>query len=279
VEKHYKMTINCKGQLLDLTSPKVMGILNVTPDSFYDGGRYNNEFDILTKVENMLNQGATFIDVGAYSSRPKAEHITEEKELQRIVPIIELLTKSFPDILLSIDTFRSRIAKACVESGACMINDISAGKLDDNMLPTIAKLQVPYVMMHMKGTPQTMQDLTQYEHLVKDILFYFSERLAAARTLGIIDIIADPGFGFAKTISQNFELLNNLGLLKILELPILVGLSRKSMIHKSLGISANEALNGTTVLNTIALQKGANILRVHDVQEAMECIKLHNLIN
>lgn len=279
MEKHYKMTINCKGHLLDLTSPKVMGILNVTPDSFYDGGRYNNEFDILTKVENMLNQGATFIDVGAYSSRPKAEHITEEVELQRIVPIIELLTKSFPDILLSIDTFRSRIAKTCVEVGACMINDISAGKLDDNMLPTVAKLQVPYIMMHMQGTPQTMQRLTHYDHLVKDILFYFSERLAAARALGIIDIIVDPGFGFAKTISQNFELLNNLDLLKILELPILVGLSRKSMIHKSLGISANEALNGTTVLNTVALQKGANILRVHDVKEAVECIQLHNLIN
>lgn len=279
MEKHYEMTINCKGHLLDLSSPKVMGILNVTPDSFYDGGRYDNESDILTKVENMLNQGATFIDVGAYSSRPKAEHITEEEELQRIVPIIELLTKSFPDILLSIDTFRSRVAKACVESGASMINDISAGKLDDSMLPTVAKLQVPYVMMHMKGTPQTMQDLTQYEHLVKDILFYFSERLAAVRKLGITDIIVDPGFGFAKTIPQSFELLNNLELLKILELPILVGLSRKSMIHKSLGISANEALNGTTVLNAVALQKGANILRVHDVKEAVECIQLHNLIN
>jgi dihydropteroate synthase len=273
------MTINCKGQLIDLSVPKVMGILNVTPDSFYDGGRYNNEFDILSKVENMLNQGATFIDVGAYSSRPNAEHITEEEELLRIVPIIDLLTKSFPDILLSIDTFRSRVAKTCVESGACMINDISAGKMDENMLPTVAKLKVPYVMMHMRGTPQTMQKLTHYDHLIKDVLFYFSERIATAKKLGITDVIVDPGFGFAKTISQNFELLQNLDLLKILELPILVGLSRKSMIHKSLGISANEALNGTTVLNTIALHKGANILRVHDVKEAVECIKLHNLIN
>jgi dihydropteroate synthase len=273
------MTINCKGQLIDLSAPKVMGILNVTPDSFYDGGRYNNESDILLKVENMLNQGATFIDVGAYSSRPNAEHITEEEELLRIVPIIDLLTKSFPDILLSIDTFRSRVAKTCVESGACMINDISAGKMDENMLPTVAKLKVPYVMMHMRGTPQTMQKLTHYDHLIKDVLFYFSERIATAKKLGITDVIVDPGFGFAKTISQNFELLNNLDLLKILELPILVGLSRKSMIHKSLGISANEALNGTTVLNTVALQKGANILRVHDVKEAVECIKLLNLIN
>ena len=256
-----------------------MGILNLTPDSFYDGGRFNNEFDILSKVENMLNQGATFIDVGAYSSRPNAVHITEEEELQRIVPIVELLLNSFPNILLSIDTFRSRVAKACIETGACMINDISAGKLDDNMLQIVANLHVPYIMMHMHGTPQTMQKLAQYDHLVKDILFYFSERIAAARTLGIIDLIVDPGFGFAKTIAQNFELLSCLGLFKMLELPILVGLSRKSLIHKTLGISANEALNGTTVLNTIALQKGAKILRVHDVKEAMECIKLHNLIN
>lgn len=273
------MTINCKGQLIDLSTPKVMGILNLTPDSFYDGGKYKSESDILSKVETMLNGGATFIDVGAYSSRPKAEHISETEELKRIVPIVELILKTFPDILLSIDTFRSQVAKTCVESGACIINDISAGKIDENMLQTVSDLNVPYIMMHMKGTSQTMQELTQYDYLVKDILFYFSERINAARALGIVDVIVDPGFGFAKTITQNFELLNSLDLFKIMELPILVGLSRKSMIHKSLGITANEALNGTTVLNTIALQKGANILRVHDVKEAMECVNLFNLVN
>ena len=273
------MTINCKGQLIDLSTPKIMGILNLTPDSFYDGGKYKSESDILTKVETMLNEGATFIDVGAYSSRPKAVHISEDEELKRIAPIVELLLNSFPEILLSIDTFRSQVAKTCVENGACIINDISAGKLDGNMLNTVANLRVPYIMMHMKGNPQTMQGLTQYDNLIKDILFYFSERINSARALGLIDVIVDPGFGFAKTITQNFELLNNLELFKILELPILVGLSRKSMIHKSLGITANEALNGTTVLNTIALQKGANILRVHDVKEAMECVRLFNLVN
>ncbi|MGM5469804.1 dihydropteroate synthase [Flavobacteriaceae bacterium LMO-SS05] len=273
------MTINCKGQLQNLSTPKVMGILNLTPDSFYDGGKYKNESEIGSAVEIMLNDGATFVDVGAYSSRPHAEHITEEEELQRIVPIVDLLLKSFPDILLSIDTFRSRVAKHCVEAGACIINDISAGKLDEQMLPTVANLHVPYIMMHMRGTPQTMQQLTHYDHLTNDILFYFSERIAAARALGILDLIVDPGFGFAKTNAQNFETLNKLELFKTLDLPILVGLSRKSMIYKSLDISAHAALNGTTVLNTVALQKGANILRVHDVKEAVECIKLHNLIN
>jgi dihydropteroate synthase len=273
------MTINCKGQLIDISIPKVMGILNLTPDSFYDGGRYKSESDILSKVENMIQEGATFIDVGAYSSRPNAEHISEEEELNRIVPIVELLLKTFPEILLSIDTFRSRVAKACIESGAGIINDISAGKLDESMLQIVAKLHVPYIMMHMRGTPQNMQKLTHYDNLVKDILFYFSARIHAAKELGITDIIVDPGFGFAKTIDQNFELLNHLDLFKMLELPILVGLSRKAMIHKSLSITANEALNGTTVLNTIALQKGAKILRVHDVKEAVECVRLFNLIN
>ena len=270
------MTINCKGQLIDLSTPKVMGILNLTPDSFFDGGKYKNESAILSKVENMINDGATFIDVGAYSSRPNAEHITEEEELKRMVPIIDLLLKSFPDILLSIDTFRSKIAKACIESGASIINDISAGKLDESMLQTVADLHVPFIMMHMRGTPQTMQKLTQYDHLVKDILFYFSERINTARLMGIIDLIVDPGFGFAKTIEQNFELLNNLELFSMLNMPVLVGLSRKSMIYKSLDISVNDALNGTTVLNTIALQKGANILRVHDVKETQEAIKIIN---
>lgn len=272
------MTINCKGQLIDLSTPKVMGILNLTPDSFYDGGKYKNENDILAQTEKMLKEGATFIDVGAYSSRPNAEHISEDEELQRLLPIIEILLKSFPDILLSIDTFRSRVAIESIEAGACMINDISGGKLDEMMLPTVANLHVPYIIMHMKGTPQTMQKYTDYDNLVKNILLYFSERIAAAKALGINDVIVDPGFGFAKTVSQNFELLNKLDLFKMLDKPLLIGVSRKSMIYKSLEISVKEALNGTTVLNTVALQKGANILRVHDVKEAVECVKLYNLI-
>lgn len=268
------MTINCKGQLIDLTTPKVMGILNVTPDSFYDGGAHKNEKDILNHVESMLNAGAAFIDVGAYSSRPNAEHVSEDTELKRILPIVNSILKKFPETLISIDTFRSAVAKHTVDAGAALINDISAGKLDDNMLPTIANLHVPYIMMHMRGTPQTMQQQTNYEHLTKDIIFYFSERIAEAKKLGIIDMIIDPGFGFAKTLEQNYELLNTLELFKILDKPLLTGISRKSMIYKKLGISAKEALNGTSVLNTIALQKGASILRVHDVKEAIECIKL-----
>lgn len=267
-------TINCKGQLIDLSTPKVMGILNVTPDSFYDGGRFRNQSSIIRQVETMLNEGATFVDIGAYSSRPNADHISEAEELQRILPIVELITKNFPEVLVSIDTFRSAVAKQCINAGACMINDISAGHIDEQMLNTIAESNVPYIMMHMRGTPQTMQQLTRYENLTKDILFYFSERIAAARALGIIDLIVDPGFGFAKTIEQNYELLNNLDLLKMTDLPILAGVSRKSMIYKILGSTSEKALNGTTVLNTIALQKGASILRVHDVKEAMECIQL-----
>lgn len=251
-----------------------MGILNITPDSFYDGGIYKNDRDILHKAEKMLSAGATFIDVGGYSSRPKATHISEEEELKRILPVIDLVLKEFPDTLISADTFRSRVAKQSVEAGASIINDISAGKMDQDMLQTAAELKVPYIMMHMKGTPQTMGKQANYKNLLKEVLFYFSERIAEARRLGIIDLIIDPGFGFSKTVQQNYELLNNLDHFNILELPILVGVSRKSMIHKPLNISADEALNGTSILNTIALQKGASILRVHDVKEAMECIIL-----
>lgn len=273
------MTINCKGQLIDLTTPKVMGVLNITPDSFYDGGKYKDETSILKQAEQMLNEGATFIDVGAYSSRPNADHVSEDEELHRILPIVHLILKHFPETLLSIDTFRSTIAKQCIEAGAALINDISAGKLDDIMLPTIAELQVPYIMMHMRGTPQTMKSLTDYDDLIKDILFYFSERIKATRDLGIIDVIIDPGFGFAKTLEQNFEILNTLELFKMIEKPLLVGVSRKSMIYKTLKTSAKEALNGTTVLNTVGLQKGASILRVHDVKEAVECVKLVGKLN
>ncbi len=270
------MTINCKGKLIELSAPKVMGILNCTPDSFYDGGSYKSEQDILNQVEKMLNEGATFIDLGAYSSRPGADFVSEDEELKRLLYVIELILKQFPETLLSIDTFRSNVAKQSIEHGAALINDISAGKLDDAMLKTISELKVPYIMMHMRGTPKTMQQQTNYDNLIKDVLFYFSERIAKARALGIHDIIVDPGFGFAKTLEQNFELLNNLELFKHLELPVLVGVSRKSMIYKTLDISAKNALNGTTSLNTIALLKGAKILRVHDVKEAVECVNLIN---
>ena len=273
------MTINCKGTLIDLSTPKVMGILNITPDSFYDGGHYKNEVSILNQVEKMLNEGATFIDLGAYSSRPGADQVSETEELKRIIPIVELLVAKFPDINLSIDSFRSDIVKKCIGAGAAMVNDISAGKLDSTMLETVGKLNVPYIMMHMKGTPQTMQRFTDYEDLFKDIIYYFSERITEARSHKINDIIIDPGFGFSKTLGQNYELLNNLELLNIIGLPILVGVSRKSMIYKLLNNSPNEALNGTTSLNTIALLKAAKILRVHDVKEAMECVKLTNQLN
>lgn len=272
------MTINCKQTLIDLSTPKIMGILNVTPDSFYDGGQYKDEDAILQQVENMLADGATFIDVGAYSSRPNADFVTEAEELNRLTPIIKLLVKQFPEIIISVDTFRSEVAKQAVEHGAALINDISAGELDKFMLETIAKLQVPYIMMHMRGTPQTMQQQTDYRDLINDILFYFSEKIQKARQLGINDLIIDPGFGFAKTTEQNFELLEKLKLFNILDLPILAGVSRKSMIYKSLQTTAKEALNGTTALHMVALQNGAKLLRVHDVKEAVECVKLYNLL-
>jgi dihydropteroate synthase len=273
------MTLNCNGKLIDLTSPKVMGILNVTPNSFYDGGKHTEEKVILKQVEKMLLEGATFIDVGGYSSKPNAEEVSEEEELQRILPVVQNISKEFPNTVISIDTFRSKVAQAAVENGAAIINDISAGNLDVKMMETVAQLQVPYIMMHMKGTPQIMQSLTQYENIVKEMLFYFSEKIALARSFGINDLILDPGFGFAKTVDQNFEVLNKLDLFQMTELPILAGLSRKSMIYKTLDTSAEFALNGTTSLNTISLLKGAKILRVHDVKEAVECVQLFNQLN
>ncbi|MCG9972897.1 dihydropteroate synthase [Christiangramia crocea] len=274
------MFINCKGNLIDLSQPKIMGIINITPDSFFSGSRSTSEKEILENTERILKEGADFIDLGAYSSRPGADDIPVEEEMKRMIPSVELILKNFPGALLSIDTFRSEVAAESIQAGAAIINDISAGKLDEQMLQVIARYQIPYIMMHMKGTPQNMKDLNQYEDLVKDILFYFSERTRAARDLGINDIIIDPGFGFAKNIEQNYELFSKLEIFRNLELPILVGISRKSMIWKKLGISANEALNGTTALNSIALMKGASILRVHDVKEAVECIKLtRELIN
>jgi dihydropteroate synthase len=274
-----KKLINCKGQLIDLSTPKVMGILNVTPNSFFDGGKYKNGSEILLQTEKMISEGATFIDIGAYSSKPNAEFVSEQEEISRIVPVVDLILKNFPEAILSIDTFRSEVARVCIENGAAIINDISAGNLDDKMLETVAKLNVPYIMMHMRGTPQTMQTLTDYDDIVKEMLFYFSEKVNEAISFGINDLIIDPGFGFAKTMEQNYEVLQKMELFEMLELPLLVGFSRKSMIYKSLHSSAKDALNGTTVLNTIALTKGAKILRVHDVKEAMECITLFNKIN
>jgi len=268
------MTINCLGQLIDLSSPKVMGILNVTPNSFYDGNRYNSENLILAQVEKMLSEGATFIDLGAYSSKPNAELVSEEEEMARLIPVLQSVLKHFPETMLSIDTFRSNVAKISLDSGAAIINDISAGTMDENMFGVVAHFHAPYIMMHMRGTPQTMAGLTHYEDIVKEMLYYFSEKIAKARSFGINDLIIDPGFGFAKNLDQNYEVLQKLELFQNLDYPILVGISRKSMVYKVLESSADTALNGTTVLNTIALSKGANILRVHDVKEAVESVKL-----
>lgn len=268
------MTINCKGTLVDLSSPKVMGILNITPDSFYDGGKYKNEVAILNQVEKMLFEGATFIDVGAYSSRPGAKHISEEEELQRILPVINLLIKNYPEIIISVDTFRSKIAMETINSGAAIINDISGGKMDDIMFDTVANLQVPYILMHMLGTPQNMQLNPVYEDVTKEIISFFAKQIFDLHQLKLNDVIIDVGFGFGKTIDHNFEILKNLSLFKSLDAPILAGVSRKSMLYKTLDISAQEALNATTSANTIALLNGANILRVHDVKEAIEAIKI-----
>lgn len=273
-----EFTINCKGKLVELDTPKVMGILNITPNSFYDGGRYRSDSDFLKQAETMLIDGASFLDLGAYSSKPNAEFVSVEEEVQRLLPVLELLLKEFPDALISIDTFRAEVAKKAINSGATIINDISGGMLDSNMLQTVGELGAPYIMMHMRGTPNTMQQFTQYTNLINDILYYFSERISVARSHNIKDIIIDPGFGFSKTLDQNYELMQKMELFSILELPLLVGISRKSMIYKLLGTTPKEALNGTTVLNTISIQKGAKILRVHDVKEAVETLQILNKI-
>lgn len=268
------MKINCKGTLIDLSKPKVMGILNLTPDSFYDGGRYIDMEAAIDQVKTMLDDGATFIDVGAYSSRPGAVDISADEEELRLIPVIEQLVILFPEIIISVDTFRASVARKAIAAGAALINDISAGQLDPEMMSTVGELGVPYIMMHMRGTPQTMKNLAVYENITKEVLHYFSERVAAARSHKINDVIVDPGFGFAKTASHSFELLNKLAIFKQLDLPILAGVSRKSMIYKTLETSPDKALNGTTVLNTIAINQGAHILRVHDVKEAMEVVTL-----
>jgi len=274
--KNINLSINCNGKLVDLNTPKVMGVLNITPDSFYDGGRYKDAKSILNQTEKRISEGATFLDIGAYSSRPGADFISENEELKRIVPVVELIQKKNPDVLISIDSFRAKVIRECVSAGAVISNDISAGKLDPDMIKTVGELGVPYIMMHMRGTPQTMKNHTTYQHLINEIYAYFSKQIELARQHNITDIIIDPGFGFAKTLAQNYELLNQMEFFKNLNCPILTGVSRKSMIYKVLGCTAEEALNGTTALNMVALMNGACILRVHDVKEAVECIKLFN---
>ena len=271
-----KFILNSKGKLIDLSRPAVMAILNLTPDSFYKDSRIANIEEALRKTADFLQAGAKFIDLGAYSSRPGATHISEEEELSRLIPIVEALSKEFPEALLSIDTFRAKIAETAINAGAHLINDISAGNLDEKMFETVAKLNVPYIMMHMKGTPQTMQENPSYENIASEVHHYFEDKISQLKQKGVTDIIIDPGFGFAKSITHNYALLQNMEGLNDFELPILVGFSRKSMITKVLQNKADEALNGTTVLNTIALMKGASILRVHDVKEAVECVTLVN---
>ncbi|WP_454997880.1 dihydropteroate synthase [Capnocytophaga granulosa] len=265
--------INCKGELICFDTPKVMGILNITPDSFYAQSR-TTPAEVLRKAEQMLEEGATFVDIGGYSSRPNAQEVSPQEELQRVVPVVETLVKHFPDIRISVDTFRAEVARESLEAGACIINDISAGQIDPAIWEVVAHYQVPYIAMHMRGTPQTKQTYTEYDKLTKDILYYFSQIKDKARQLRINDLIVDPGFGFSKTLAQNYELMQQLALFKALECPILVGISRKTMIYKLLDTTPETALNGTTVLNTFALLHGADILRVHDVKEAVECVKI-----
>lgn len=268
------MNINCNGTLIDLSSPKIMGILNITPNSFFDGGKFNSLDAALAQTEKMLSEGATFIDVGGASSKPGVDEISVDEELTRVLPVIEKLTTTFPEAIISIDTYRSEVAHKAVESGAQIVNDISAGNMDNNMLKTVGALGVPYIAMHMQGTPQTMQNDPSYDDVLTDVRSFFSAKIVEAHASGINDIILDPGFGFGKTIQHNFALLNHLYSLFVEGVPMLVGVSRKSMIYKTLNISADAALNGTTVLNTIALRQGAQLLRVHDVKEAHEAIRL-----
>ena len=272
-------TLNCKGRLLTVEKPLVMGIINVTPDSFYPESRHSAIDDILTTTEKMVKEGAAIIDIGAQSTRPGSEQLNAEREMERMIGVIGSIHKNFPDTIISIDTFHSAVAFNAVDAGASIVNDISGGSMDPNMLSTVAKLNVPYVCMHIKGTPATMQQHAKYKNITLEVLDYFVKKIDACRKAGINDVIIDPGFGFAKTIEQNFELLNNLQALKMLELPILCGLSRKSTIYRTLNITADEALNGTTVMNTVALMKGASILRVHDVKEACDAVKLVGKVN
>ncbi|MDB5241983.1 MAG: dihydropteroate synthase [Spirosoma sp.] len=269
-----KKTLNCRGRLVDLTVPAVMGILNVTPDSFFTGSRIATD-KVVERAQKMLSDGATFLDVGGYSTRPGAAQVSPSEEVDRVVPVIETILTHFPHSLISIDTFRASVAKQAVGVGACLINDVSGGTLDPAMFTTVAQLtDVPYVLMHLRGTPQTMQSKATYTNVVTEVIDELAIQLAKLRSLGVHDVLLDPGFGFAKTPAQNFKLLSQLDAFRLFDEPILIGLSRKTTIWKTLGITAEEALNGTTVLNTIAILKGAFVLRVHDVREAVEAVKL-----
>ncbi len=259
---------------MDLSSPKVMGILNITPDSFYENSRISKEEDIVNKVNEMISDGMDIVDVGGYSSRPGAKEVSVEDEIDRVVPVIKIISKNFPELPISIDTFRSKVAEQAVLSGAGIINDISAGEMDKSMFDFVAEVDVPYIAMHMKGNPQTMQNNPEYEDVMHEMMLYFSEKVNKLRQLNVSDIILDPGFGFGKTVSHNYEILNKFELLQNLELPTLTGVSRKSMINKVLGTEPKDALNGTSILNTVALMKGTNILRVHDVKEAKQAVLL-----
>ena len=271
--------LNCGGVLLDVSAPVVMGILNVTPDSFFDGGKFNDETDILKQAEKMLAEGASIIDIGAVSTKPGSIGISEAEELNRLIPVVKLINKHFPKAVVSVDTYRSQVAIRAVDSGAAIINDISGGEFDKNMFATIARLQVPYVMMHIQGTPETMQQNPVYENVTLELLRYFVTKLEQLRNLGVKDCIIDPGFGFGKTVEHNYELLASLRTFETLDCPILIGVSRKAMINKVLNTTPENALNGTTVVNTVALMNGARILRVHDVKEAMQAVKIINKLN
>lgn len=267
--------MNVKGRLLDLSTPQVMGILNVTPDSFYSDSRMQTEKDIADRAQQIIDEGASIIDIGAYSSRPNAEHISAEEEMNRLRTGLEILNRNHPDAVISVDTFRAEVAEQCVkEYGVAMINDISAGEMDNRMFATVAELGVPYIMMHMQGTPQNMQNDPHYDNLMKEVFLYFATKVQQLRDLGVKDIILDPGFGFGKTLEHNYELMAHLDEFSVFELPLLVGVSRKSMIYKLLGGTPQDSLNGTTVLDTVALMKGAHILRVHDVREAVEAVRM-----
>ena len=268
------MTITLNQQLLDLSTPRVMAIMNLTPDSFYDGGKLKNHEQVLAKVQQFIDEGASIIDLGGYSTRPGAADISVEEEISRVIPVVQLIREHFRAIPLSVDTFRSQVARAALDQGASMVNDVSGATADDLMLDLIAEYQVPYVGMHMRGTPQTMNTLTDYQDIVFEIRYFFSTLAEEAAKRNINDLIIDPGLGFAKTIAQNFHLLYHLDAFKLLELPVLIGLSRKSMIYKTLNTTPENALNGSSALHMAALERGAHLLRVHDVKEAQECIKL-----
>lgn len=274
---HKKATLNAGGKLIDLSRPKVMGIINLTPDSFYAGSRRQGIEAAIQQAQTMINDGADFLDLGAYSSRPGADDISVQEETDRLLPVIEQIVKQFPEVVLSIDTFRSQVAEAAIKAGTHIINDISGGQLDEDMFATVARLQVPYILMHMKGNPKTMNQLAVYEDVFADVYDYFAEKCYRLKQLGVHDIILDPGFGFAKKPEHGYKLMSRLQDFAILGLPVLAGVSRKKMIYGSLGITADEALNGTTALNTIALTKGADILRVHDVKEAVQAVKVWGL--